>query len=246
MHEFGKENKQKILLLHGAGSTYKMWTPQIEVLQKEYHVYAPTMSGHELNDVDFISSTHEAELIITWFQKHGINDLLLICGASLGAHVAAEILQKQRTFAQYAMIESLKAYQYKGIILKLFSYIGNKVIKKCASTKGYMDGTYNQKYASDDAKCTINNMSKKTLENIMIESGNYQIKQQKTKIFEETMILYGSKEKKECKSNTEILQKQIEKCTIVEIPKYRHGELAIGNPYKHLEYLKKLISQGSI
>ena len=42
------------------------------------------------------------------------------------------------------------------------------------------------------------------------------------------------------------LQKQIEKCTIVEIPKYRHGELAIGNPYKHLEYLKKLISQGSI
>lgn len=204
------------------------------------------MSGHELNDVDFISSTHEAELIITWFQKHGINDLLLICGASLGAHVAAEILQKQRTFAQYAMIESLKAYQYKGIILKLFSYIGNKVIKKCASTKGYMDGTYNQKYASDDAKCTINNMSKKTLENIMIESGNYQIKQQKTKIFAETMILYGSKEKKECKSNTEILQKQIEKCTIVEIPKYRHGELAIGNPYKHLEYLKKLISQGYI
>ena len=87
------------------------------------------MSGHELNDVDFISSTHEAELIITWFQKHGINDLLLICGASLGAHVAAEILQKKRTFAQYAMIESLKAYQYKGIILKLFSYIGNKVIK---------------------------------------------------------------------------------------------------------------------
>ena len=32
MHEFGKENKQKILLLHGAGCTYKMWTPQIEVL----------------------------------------------------------------------------------------------------------------------------------------------------------------------------------------------------------------------
>lgn len=52
---------------------------------------------------------------------------------------------------------------------------------------------------------TINNMSKKTLENIMIESGNYQIKQQETKIFAETMILYGSKEKKECKSNTEIL-----------------------------------------
>ena len=40
----------------------------------------------------------------------------------------------------------------------------------------------------------------------------------------ESMILYRSKEKKECKSNTEILQKQIEKCTIVEIPKYRHGE----------------------
>ena len=45
----------------------------------------------------------------------------------------------------------------------------------------------------------------------------------------ESMILYRSKEKKESKSNTEILQKQIEKSTIVEIPKYRHGELALGN-----------------
>jgi len=60
------------------------------------------------------------------------------------------------------------------------------------------------------------------------------------------MILYGSKEKKECILNTEILKKQITICEVIEIPKYQHGELAIGNPKKHLEYLYKLICTNSL
>jgi len=242
MYEFGNEKKKKILLLHGAGCTYKMWTPQIEELKKDYHIFAPSMSGHEIGDVDFISSKDEAEQIINWFQENDYLDVFLICGASLGAHVAAEILQKQPNFAEYAMIESLKAYQYKGIALKLFSCIGKKALKIFASSKRYMAGTYQKKYASDDSKYTISNMSDESLNNIMVESGNYKIKEQDNKIFSKTLIVYGSKEKKECKLNTEILQKQINECKIIEIPQFNHGELAIGYPKKHLEYLKSLIS----
>ena len=220
-----------------------MWTPQIEELQKEYHLFVPTMSGHEVNDVDFVSSKEEARLIIDWFCEQNVSNITLLCGDSLGAHVVAEILQMEPEFAKYAMIESLKAYQYKGFILKMFSSLGKKVLKKCAKSKGFMAGTYEQQYASDDSKNTICNMSERSLDNIMIESGNYTINAQAQRINEITLILYGSKEKKECIKNTEILKKQIEKCKVIEILQFHHGELAIGNPDKHLKYLKSLIGE---
>lgn len=241
MHEFGKDNDKTILLLHGAGCTYKMWTPQIEELQKSFHLFVPTMSGHEVGDIDFTSSEEEAKIIVQWFHKKGIQNLHLICGASLGAHVAAEILQLEPKFATYAMVESLKAYQYKGVILKFFSWCGKKVLRKCAKSKGFMAGTYDQKYASDDSKDTILHMSNQSLDNIMIESGDYLIKEMDQRIYANTLILYGSKEKKECIRNTRILESQIEQCEVLEIDGYHHGELAIGNPEYQLELLKKLI-----
>lgn len=41
--EFGCQNEKKILLIHGAGTSYKMWTVQIELLSEEYHLYVPTL-----------------------------------------------------------------------------------------------------------------------------------------------------------------------------------------------------------
>lgn len=157
MYEFGLENAKTILMLHGAGCTYKMWTPQIAELEKNYHLYVPSISGHEQDDIDFESSDKEAEIILDWFQQHDINQIDVICGASLGAHVAVSIMQKAPAFAKYAFVESLKGYQYHGLILRCFCSIGAYFMRKCANTKGYMAGCYEQKHASDDCKMTIKN-----------------------------------------------------------------------------------------
>ncbi|MDO5294072.1 MAG: alpha/beta hydrolase [bacterium] len=243
MYEFGRENEKGILLLHGAGCTYRMWTPQIKELRKTYHVYAPTISGHEKGDVDFLSSAEEAKKILTWFEENGHKKIVAICGVSLGAHVAAELLQRKNDFAEYAMIESIKAYRYKGLALKIFSHIGKLILKKCANTKGYMAGMYKKEYASRDSKNTIHIMSERSLDNIMIESGQYRIKDMPRAICAKTIILYGEKEKRECLLNTKILSKQIFNCKVVEIKGFRHGELAIGNPKRHLEYFNELVSK---
>ena len=240
MHEFGKNNKDTILLLHGACCSYKMWTPQITELQKEYHLFVPSMSGHEPSDIDFISSRDEAEIITVWFRNRNISSITIICGVSLGAHVAAEMIQKHPKFVKYAMLESLKSYQYKGILFKLFSVMGKKMLKKFPSTKGCMAGTYGQQYASDDSKYTISHMSDKSLDNVMTEC-TYKVEDLEQKIKSITMIIYGQKEKKICILNTNILKKQIENCEVIEIPMYNHGELVIGHPDEHLKYLKKLL-----
>lgn len=243
MYEFGLENAKTILMLHGAGCTYKMWTPQIAELEKNYHLYVPSISGHEQDDIDFESSDKEAEIILDWFQQHDINQIDVICGASLGAHVAVSIMQKAPAFAKYAFVESLKGYQYHGLILRCFCSIGAYFMRKCANTKGYMAGCYEQKHASDDCKKTIKNMSDTSLINIMKESGDYLIRESQTKIQTKTLILYGEKEKRECIKNTNIFKNQVNECKVVEIPGYHHGELAIGNSEEHLKRLHTLLSQ---
>lgn len=244
MYEFGHENARTILLLHGAGCTYKMWTPQIAELEKSYHLYVPSISGHEQDDINFESSDKEADIILNWFRQLEINHIDVICGASLGAHVAVSVMQKAPSFAKYAFIESLKGYQYRGFVLKCFCYIGAYIMRKCARTKGYMAGCYHQKHASDDCKMTIQNMSKVSLINIMNESGNYLIQEYSKKIEAKTLIVYGEKEKKECIRNTNIFRKQITDCQVVEIPGYHHGELSIGNSKEHLNMLNSFISKG--
>ena len=87
-----------------------------------------------------------------WFTEHGINKIDLVCGASLGAHVAVSIMQNAPEFFKFAFVESLKGYQYKGLMLKLFSKVGAYVMRRCAKTNGFMAGCYNQEYASDDCK----------------------------------------------------------------------------------------------
>lgn len=246
MHEFGRENKKTILMLHGAGCTYKMWTPQIKELKKSFHLYVPSMSGHEQGDIDFVSSDREADIILEWFGQHRIDCIDVICGASLGAHVAASIMQKAPHFAEYALIESLKGYQYRGFVLKRFCSIGAYVMRKCAAVKGDMAGCYHQKHASDDCKATISNMSEISLLNIMHETGNYLIREGSEKIETKTWILYGEKEKRECIKNTSRLKKQIRDCRVVEIPGYHHGELAIGNSKEHLKMLKRLLFKRGI
>lgn len=241
MHEFGCENSKTILLLHGAGCTYRMWTPQIEELSKHYHLYVPSLSGHENEDVDYVSADEEADIILKWFEKREVNYIDLICGASLGAHVSASLLKKAPKFFRLAFVESLKGQQYTGITLKLFCYFGAKFMRQCAKVKGYMAGCYKQKYASDDCKSTIQNMTDTSLKNIMIESGCYRIKNDNNLISTNTIIIYGEKEKKECIVNTDILKKQIEQCEVIEIPNYHHGELSIGNPKEHIQWIKRIL-----
>ena len=243
MNEFGIENKKKILLIHGAGTTYKMWTAQIKELEKVYHIYAPTLSGHEMDDdSEYVSPKIEAEKIVEWFKLHNIHNIYLICGASLGANVGTEIILKYPNFSEYALIESLKSYHYGAILNFLFMKFGKGILKKAASVDGTMKGSYNKEYVSDDMKNVLLNISDKSLNNILRTASRYTINNIGKEVNTKVLVVYGSKERKLCKRNTEAFCSYLKNSNIKEIPGYNHGELSIGNPKKHLEIMKEALS----
>lgn len=247
MSEFGISNKKKILLIHGAGTSYKMWTIQIEVLSKEYHLYVPTLNGHVIGSgKDYISPKMEAEELISWFDDKNIRQVDLICGASLGANVVAEILLKNTNFAKYAFIESLKSYHYGIFITKSLSPLWKRILRSAASVTGIMEGSYQKKYASDDMKYILSNMTEESMNNLLLTTGNYIVPVENVKITAISMIVYGSKEEKFCRKNSEILKEQISNCQRIMLPRYNHGELSIGNPQKHIEMIIRLLSEDMV
>lgn len=247
MKEFGRDNEKKILLIHGAGTSYRMWTAQIEMLSDEYHIYVPTLNGHVIGgDREYVGPAQEAQEIVEWFNKHDIHKIHLIAGASLGAYVAAEILRTSPNFAEYAFIESLKSYHYGGIMTRFFSTLGEKMLRKAASVRGIMEGAYQKEYVSDDMKYVLTNMTKTSMHNVLLTAANYSVPEGEKNITAKTLIVYGSKEKKLCEKNTDILKKQIVECQCHVLDGYDHGELAIGNPKEHIKMLRMWIENGMI
>ena len=89
-----------------------------------------------------------------------------------------------------------------------------------------------------DRKIIQKRDDKTSLHNVLLTAANYYVPRGDQEITAKTLIVYGSKEKKLCKENSEILRKQIIECKCYVIDGYNHGELSIGNPMEHVKLIK--------
>lgn len=104
--EYGKENRNVILLLHGGGLSWWNYREEAERLQKDYHVILPILDGHAESDKDFISIEKNASEVIQYIDENYGGSVLLIGGLSLGAQILVEMLSQRHDICKIAMIES--------------------------------------------------------------------------------------------------------------------------------------------
>lgn len=104
--EFGKENAEIIMLLHGGGLSWWNYRDEAKLLENKYHVVLPILDGHVGSDHDFISIRDNAERIIAFIDQNYRGSVFLIGGLSLGAQILVEILSIRNTICKYAIIES--------------------------------------------------------------------------------------------------------------------------------------------
>ena len=67
--EFGKQNSDVIMLLHGGGLSWWNYKAEAELLQSRYHVVLPILDGHAGRDNDFISIEKNADQLISFIDK---------------------------------------------------------------------------------------------------------------------------------------------------------------------------------
>ena len=104
--EYGKENNDIIMLLHGGGLSWWNYRAEAELLSGRYHVVLPILDGHAGSDADFVSIEENAKRIISFIAGEYGGSVLFIGGLSLGAQILAEMLARKDDICRYAMIES--------------------------------------------------------------------------------------------------------------------------------------------
>ncbi len=104
--EYGKENTDIIILLHGGGLSWWNYKDEAEILGKKFHVVLPILDGHSQSDRDFVNINSNATEIISCIDENYNGKVLAICGLSLGAQILTEILSIRADICQYSIIES--------------------------------------------------------------------------------------------------------------------------------------------
>ena len=104
--QYGQENKEAIILLHGGGLSWWNFREAAELLQKKYHVIIPILDGHAGSDRDFSAIEDNAKAIIEYIDENHNGSVALTGGVSLGGQILVEMLAQRNDICRYALIES--------------------------------------------------------------------------------------------------------------------------------------------
>ena len=92
MMEFGQQNPDVVMLLHGGGLSWWNYREVAQKLAERYHVVLPVLDGHADSDAPFTTVEENAARLISCIDAHFGGQILALGGLSLGGQVAVEML----------------------------------------------------------------------------------------------------------------------------------------------------------
>ena len=104
--EYGQQNPQVILLLHGGGLSWWNYRETARKLAERYHVVLPVLDGHADSAAPFTTIEDNAAQLICYIDTQFGGRVLAIGGLSLGGQVAVEMLSQRKDICQFALLES--------------------------------------------------------------------------------------------------------------------------------------------
>lgn len=111
--EYGKENREVMIFLHGGGLSWWNYRAEAEVLQSRYHIILPILDGHADSDRAFTTIEENAAELLEFVDAHFGGSVLLMGGLSLGGQILVEALSQRKDICRYALIESALALPSK-------------------------------------------------------------------------------------------------------------------------------------
>ena len=240
--EYGKSNKDIIMLLHGGGLSWWNYEEVSEILKSDYHVILPILDGHSGSDRDFTSIESNANEIIEYIDNNYNGNVKLIGGLSLGAQILLDILSKRDNICEYAIIESALVYPMKmtnklieSSINMSYGLINKKWFSKLQFKSLKIKEELFDKYYIDSSNITKNNMI-----SFLKANSNYHLKNIKTNK-SKSIVIVGSKERPIMIKSAKIIHDELINSELEILSGYYHGDLSINHPNEYAEKVKKLI-----
>ena len=243
--EYGKQNKNTILLLHGGGLSWWNYREVAQKLAEQYHVVLPVLDGHADSDTPFTTIADNAARLISYVDTHFSGHVLAICGLSLGGQVAVEMLSQRKDICQYALIESalVKPMKLTAVLVGPIFGMSYGLVKQkwFAKLQAYYLGI--SKSLFDDYYRDTCRISKADMIAFLKANSLYSIKMSLSKTEAIVKIVAGSKEQKSIRDSAKMLHEAITGSSMEILPALRHGDLSINLPEQYVNILTDWIRE---
>lgn len=241
--EYGRENDNIILLLHGGGLSWWNYDQAAKSLQQDYRIILPILDGHAKSDKSFTSIENNAAEIIAFVDENFGGQVFLIGGLSLGGQILLEILSQRSDICQYAIVESALVVPSKlthAMIRPAFGSCYGLIRQNWFSKLQFRS----LKIRSDLFDCYFRDtcaISKQDMISFMEANSLYALKEPIKNCSAKVHVLIGEKEKRVMRKSAEIIHKAIPDSTLQILPGLYHGEFSINHGNVYADKIREIV-----
>ena len=243
--EFGQQNPDVIMLLHGGGLSWWNYREVARQLATQYHVILPVLDGHADSDAHFTTIENNAARLVSWIDVHCGGQILLLGGLSLGGQIVVEMLSQRKDICRYAIIESALVRPMKltaGLIGPTFGISYGLIKQKWfarlqAAYLGIPEALFDD-YFRDTCRITKMDMIAFLKANSL-----YTIKPELSDTHAKVSIVAGAKEQMNIRASAQLLHQAIPGSSLEFLPGLRHGDLSINHPQRYAQILTEWIGK---
>ncbi len=244
--EYGKENSDVIILLHGGGLSWWNYKEVAEMLQTEYRVILPILDGHAGSDTPFTTIESNAAEIVAFIDERFGGSVLLIGGLSLGGQVLLDILSRRKTICTYAIVESALVIPSKlthAMIKPIFGCCYGLIHYKWFSKLQFKSLRIKQELFDDYYRDTCG-ISKGDMIAFLEANAMYPLKESIRDCEAEVHIFVGEKEATVMKRSAGIIHESLKGSSLRILPKMYHGELSINHSKTYADIILEIVRHG--
>ncbi len=242
--EFGTENTDVIILLHGGGLSWWNFKDEANLLKENYHVILPVLDGHAESGISFSSLEDNAKELIHYIDENFGGSVLAIGGLSLGAQILVEMLSERKDICRFALIESALVIPMpftNALISPMFemSYglICNKKFAKLQFDTLKIKSDLFDDYYRDTCK-----IKKQDMINFLKANSSYKLKDSLKNTTAKVLVIAGGKEQSKMTKSAKLLSEIIPDSSLSIIDNYYHGELSLNHPKDYVSMMTQLIN----
>lgn len=241
--EYGKGNKDIIILMHGGGLSWWNYETAAASLENEYHVILPMLDGHAGSDKGFTTIEDNAAEIVEFIDERLGGRVLMIGGLSLGAQILLEILSLRPDICSHAIVESPLVIPSKATYAMIepafgscYGLIRQRWFSRLQFKSLRIRGELFDHYYRDTVA-----ISKSDMIAFMKANSVYSMKQNIKNCTAKTIVVVGSKEYGFMKKSAKIVNNTLQNSTLEVARGLYHGEFSINHGEEYAALIRDLI-----
>ena len=245
MIEFGQQNPNVIMLLHGGGLSWWNYREAAQKLAEQYHVVLPVLDGHADSDTPFSTIEENAASLISYIDTYFGGQVLALGGLSLGGQIAVEMLSQRKDICRYALLESalVKPMKLTHALIEPTFGMSYGLIKQKWFAKLQADFLGIPKALFDDYYRDTCAISKADMIAFLKANSIYTIKSGLSETKAKVKIAAGAKEQKNMRDSAVLLNQAIPGSSMEILPELRHGDLSLSKPERYVKILTDWIGE---